>query len=323
MRDKIFSIIGNPFLRYIIHRIALLVPVILGVSFIVFFILSVSPNDPAYNILGKYATEAEVADFHAKHGLDQPMIAQYFNFVKGLVTLDMGNSFRSDTSVFNEIIQRFPATLILTVWSMIIAVIIAIPAGIVSATRQYSLFDNGAMVMALIGISIPNFWLGLMLILLFAVELGWLPSFYVQGSLLSYILPAVVLGTALAATTARMTRSSMLEVLRQDYITTARAKGLPEKLIIRRHALRNALIPVITVIGLQFGQILGGSAVTERVFAWPGLGSRIIAAQNDFDYPLILGGVVYIAIVVSIINLLVDLLYAVIDPQVRSQFGKK
>ncbi len=312
----------NMFVRYVVRRILLLIPVIFGVVFIVFFILSVSPNDPAANILGEYASTEEIQEFRAKYGLDKPMLEQYLSFMKGLVTFDLGESYRGNVDVLEEILLRFPATLILTIISMIVAVIIAVPAGIISAAKQYSIFDNVSMITALLGISIPNFWLGLMMILFFSVKLEWLPSLYQMGNLKSYIMPAIVLGTALAASTARMTRSSMLEVIRQDYMTTARAKGLPEKTVILKHALKNALIPIITVVGLQFAGMLGGSAVTEKVFAWPGLGSRIIDAQNDFDIPLILTGVVYIAITISIINLLVDLLYAVVDPKIRSQYKK-
>lgn len=310
----------NLLLRYIIKRLLMLIPVILGVVFIVFFILSISPNDPAANILGEYASKDEIISFRSKYGLDKPFIVQYLNFLKGLVTFNLGESFRGNVKVFDEIILRFPATLTLTIISMIVAVIIAIPAGIISAAKQYSAFDNISMVTALLGISIPNFWLGLMLILFFSVKLQWLPSIYQMGNLRSYIMPAIVLGTALSASTARMTRSSMLEVIRQDYMTTARSKGLPEKTVILKHALKNALIPIITVVGLQFAGMLGGSAITEKVFAWPGLGSRIIDAQNDFDIPLILGGVVYIAIVISVVNLIVDLLYAVVDPKIRSRY---
>lgn len=307
-------------LHYIIKRLLMLMPVILGVVFIVFFILSISPNDPAANILGEYASKDEILSFRAKYGLDKSFIVQYFSFLKGLVTFNLGESFRGNVKVFDEIMLRFPATLTLTVISMIVAVIIAIPAGIISAAKQYSAFDNVSMITALLGISIPNFWLGLMLILFFSVKLQWLPSIYQMGNLRSYIMPAIVLGTALSASTARMTRSSMLEVIRQDYMTTARSKGLPEKTVILRHALKNALIPIITVVGLQFAGMLGGSAITEKVFAWPGLGSRIIDAQNDFDIPLILGGVVYIALVISVVNLIVDLLYAVVDPKIRSKY---
>lgn len=310
----------NLLLRYIIKRLLMLIPVILGVVFIVFFILSISPNDPAANILGEYASKDEIISFRSKYGLDKPFLIQYLSFLKGLITFNLGESFRGNVKVFDEIMLRFPATLTLTIISMIVAVIIAIPAGIISAAKQYSAFDNISMVTALLGISIPNFWLGLMLILFFSVKLQWLPSIYQMGNLRSYIMPAIVLGTALSASTARMTRSSMLEVIRQDYMTTARSKGLPEKTVILRHALKNALIPIITVVGLQFAGMLGGSAITEKVFAWPGLGSRIIDAQNDFDIPLILGGVVYIALVISIVNLIVDLLYAVVDPKIRSKY---
>lgn len=315
---------NNPLLKYIIKRILLLIPVIFGVSFLIFFIFYLSPNDPATNILGDFATPEDIAIFRERYNLNDPMLTRFFDFIKGLVQFDLGNSYRGDIPVVDEIMLRFPATLSLTICSMFVALIIAIPAGIISATKQYSIFDNVSMVLALLGISIPNFWLGIMLISLFSVKLGWLPSLYLHGNILSYILPSIVIGTALAAATARMTRSSMLEIIRQDYITTARAKGLPEGRIIRKHALRNALIPVITIIGLQFSACLGGAAVTEKVFSWPGLGSRIIEAQMDNDIPMILGGVVYISVVISIVNLIIDILYAVIDPKILARYrGKK
>lgn len=309
--------VSNSLLNFAIKRLLWLVPVIFGVAFIVFFILSISPNDPAVNILGEYATAADISAFREKHHLEQPMLMQYVYFLKGLVTFDLGESYRGGVKVIDEIMIRFPATVILTIISMIVAVIISVPAGIISAVKQYSKFDNISMIIALLGISIPNFWLGLMMIIGFSVKLGWLPSLYVHGNMLSYIMPAIVLGTGLSASTARMTRSSMLEVVRQDYMVTARAKGLPERIIILKHALKNALIPVITVIGLQFAGMLGGAAVTEKVFSWPGLGSRIIDAQSDFDIPLILGGVVYIAIAISVVNLIVDILYGIIDPKLK------
>lgn len=310
-------------MNYIIKRILMLIPVILGVSFVIFFIFYVSPNDPATNILGEYATDADIMAFRNEYGLNEPMLKRYMDFILGLVKFDLGTSYRGDVSVVKEIMLRFPATLSLTLCSMLVALIIAIPAGIISATKQYSIFDNVSMVFALLGISIPNFWLGIMLISVFSVKLKILPSLYLHGNFLSYILPSIVIGTMLAAATARMTRSSMLEIIRQDYITTARAKGLPESTIVRKHALRNALIPVITIVGMQFSVCLGGAAVTEKVFSWPGLGSRIIEAQMDSDIPMILGGVVYISFIISIVNLIIDVLYAVIDPKILARYRGK
>ncbi len=308
--------------NYIFKRILSLIPVILGVTLIVFSMVYFSPNDPARNILGEYATETDVQNFNEENGLDEPFITQYFNFVKGIFTFDIGKSYVTGKDASEEIMTRFPATVTLAIWSMILAIVIAVPAGIISATKQNSLFDRGVMFSALLGISIPNFWLGIILIIIFSVNLGLLPSLYEKGNYASYIMPAVVLGTAMAAEIARMTRSSMLEVIRQDYIVTARAKGLPENKIIWKHALKNALIPVVTVVGLLFAAMLGGSASTEKVFAWPGLGTRIIEAQSNYDIPVIIGGVVYIAIIISVLNLIVDILYVVIDPQIRSKYFK-
>ncbi|MEM9423564.1 MAG: ABC transporter permease [Spirochaetota bacterium] len=310
-------------LLYIIKRLLWMIPIVLGVAFLVFLIFEISPNDPAVNILGEYATPSDIKKFHEEFGLNRPFLLRYAHFVAGLFTGDLGTSFRGAQEVADIIFTRFPATVKLTVLSLFVALLIAIPAGIISAVRQYSAFDHISMVVALLGISIPNFWLGLVLILFFSVRLEWLPSLYEQGNWLSYLMPALVLGTALSASTARMMRSSMLEVIRQDYITTARAKGLPEKQVIGKHALKNALIPVLTVVGLQFAGMLGGSAITEKVFSWPGLGAKIVDAQSDFDYPLVLGGVVYIAIVVSLVNLAIDLLYLLIEPALRAQFAKK
>ncbi len=308
--------------KYIINRIFSLIPVVLGVTLIVFSLVYFSPNDPARNILGEYATEADVENFNEENGLNESFTTQYFNILKGIFTFESNASYVTNKSASEEILKRFPATVLLAVCSMVLAIVIAVPAGIISATRQNSLFDKGVMFGALLGISIPNFWLGMMLIIVFSVNLGLLPSLYTKGDVSSYIMPTIVLGTAMAAEIARTTRSSMLEVIQEDYIVTARAKGLPENKIIWKHALKNALIPVVTVSGLLFAAMLGGSASTEKVFSWPGLGTRIIEAQSSYDIPVIIAGVVYIAIVISVINLIVDILYVVIDPQIRTKYFK-
>ncbi len=309
--------------KYIFNRILSLIPVILGVTFVVFAIVYFSPSEPARNILGEFATEEDVEKFNEEYGLNEPFLKQYTNFIIGIFTFDVGKSYVTGKDASEEIMTRFPATVILAVCSMVLAILIAVPAGIISATRQNSLFDRSVMFSALLGISIPNFWLGIMLIIVFSVNLGLLPSLYTKGDITSFIMPSVVLGTAMAAEIARMTRSSMLEVIRQDYIVTARAKGLPENQIIWKHALKNAMIPVITILGLLFAGMLGGSASTEKVFAWPGLGTRIIEAQSSYDIPVIIAGVVYIAIIISVLNLIVDILYVVIDPQIRANYTKK
>ena len=240
-------------------------------------------------------------------GLNDPFFMQYFRFVKNAIMGDFGRSYTTGREVFGEIFARFPNTLILAVIGIIISVCIGIPIGIISATRQYSFLDSFSMVIALLGVSMPVFWLGLMLILTFSVKLGWLPSGGFDG-LKSIILPAVTLGVGSAAIITRMTRSSMLEVIRQDYIRTARAKGVAEKVVINKHALKNALIPIITVVGLQFGHLLGGAVLTESVYSWPGVGRLMVDAIRQKDTPTVLAAVVFLAAAFSVVNLLVDIL---------------
>lgn len=311
-------IFNRPYAKYILERLLMLVFVIFGVTALVFTILYISPMDPSVNILGRTATKEQVLAFKQQYGLDKPYLIQLLNSFKSVITFDFGNSFVGNEPVMEGILRKFPITLKVTLASLFISVIIAIPAGIISAKKQYSAFDYSSMIIALIGISIPNFWLGLMLILLFSVNLGWLNVIY-AGDLKSLIMPAIVLGTALAASCARMTRSSVLEVIKSDYITTARAKGVKERDIVLKHALNNAIIPIITIVGLQFGGMLGGAAVTEKVFTIPGIGSHIIDKQMIPDVPVVLAGVVYIAIVISVVNLIVDILYAIFDPRIKAK----
>lgn len=315
-------IFKNPYLKYIFERILMLLLVILGVTFIVFTILYISPMDPARNILGQLATEEQVIAWKELYGLNKPYHIQLLDTFKNIFTFDFGNSYVGNEPVMEGIMRKFPVTLKVTIASLLLSIIIAIPAGIISSVKQYSAFDVTSMIVALIGISIPNFWLGLMLILTFSVKYGWLNVIYSDTDWKSLIMPAIVLGTALAASVARMTRSSMLEVIKSDYITTAKAKGLKENIIILKHALRNAIIPIITVIGLQFGGMLGGSAVTEKVFTIPGIGSHIVSKQMIPDVPVVLAGVVYIAIIISFTNLAVDILYAFFDPRIKAKLKK-
>ena len=306
--------------KFILKRLLLLVPVLLGVSLLVFAIMSFTPGDPAQLILGENAPAQAVEALREEMGLNDPFFSRYARFVGNAVTGDLGRSYTSGRDVFDEIFSRFPNTLILAALGVLIAVSIGIPVGIISATRQYSMVDSGSMLFALLGVSMPNFWLGLMLILVFAVNLGWLPSGgYSDWS--SLILPALTLGTGSAAIITRMTRSSMLEVIRQDYIRTARAKGVAENVVINRHALKNALIPIITVIGLQFGYLLGGAVLTETVFSWPGVGRMMVDAIRQKDTPTVLGTVVFLATTFSLVNLLVDLLYGFVDPRIKSQYA--
>ncbi len=308
--------------RYIAKRLLMLIPVVIGVTFLVFFILNLSPGDTAAMIAGEGADAETIEATRKDLGLDQPVIIQYGKYMWNLLHGDMGQSYKSKREVFPTLMAAFPNTAKLAFWSILVAVAIALPVGIISATRQYSAVDNVGMVVALLGVATPNFWLGLMLIILFSLNLGWLPSGG-MGGWKNYIMPAITLGTGDAALITRMTRSSMLEVVRQDYIRTARAKGVPEKKVILKHALRNALIPVVTVIGLQFGSLLGGATLTETVFAWPGVGRTIVDAIKSKDTPIVMGGIVLLTITFSVVNLLVDILYAFIDPRIKAQYKRK
>ncbi|WP_353893096.1 nickel ABC transporter permease [Proteinivorax hydrogeniformans] len=306
--------------RYIGRRLLLLIPVLLGVSFIVFSLMYIAPGCPAAISLGEQATSREIEQLKEQMGLNDPFIVQYGRFISDIaIHQDLGRSYNTNAPVVDEIIGRFPTTLTLAASGVLVAVAIGIPVGIISATKQYSLFDNVAMVFALIGVSMPNFWQGLLLILLFAVGLGVLPSSGYTTPM-HMILPAITIGTSSAAMITRMTRSSMLEVIKQDYIRTARAKGQKESVVIYKHALKNALIPVVTVVGLQFGYLLGGAVLTERVFSINGIGGLMIASISTRDYPLVQGAVLFIAVTFCIINLLVDILYAYIDPRIKSQY---
>ena len=306
--------------NYILRRLLLTIPVILGVSTLVFLFIHLIPGDPIQVMLGESAKPADVQALRRALGLDRPLSDQYLTFLKGLVTGNLGTSIHTGQPILATIVKRLPATLELTLSSMGVALLLAIPLGVISASKQYSLLDNGSMFFALLGISMPNFWLGPLLIILFSVNLGWLPVSG-RGGLTHLILPAITLGTALAAKLTRMTRSSVLEILHEDYITTARSKGLREGFVIFKHALRNALIPVITVIGIQFGALLSGALITETIFAWPGIGRLTITAIQKRDYPLVQGCVLLIAFGYVFANLFTDLAYAWADPRIR--FEKK
>lgn len=305
--------------KYIFKRILMMIPVVIGVSLLVFMVLKMTPGDPARVVAGSEADEATVAQIRTELGLDKPVLQQYVDYMAGMLHGDMGNSYTTGKPVFSEILSRMPTTFTLAFAGVLVAVLIGIPLGIISATKQYSVLDNISTLLALTGVAMPNFWLGLMLILVFALQLGWLPSGGVT-SWQGYILPAVTLGVGATANFMRTTRSSMLEVIRQDYIRTVRAKGANENRVILRHALRNALIPVITVIGLQIGTLLGGAVVNETVFSLPGVGMLMINSINKKDEPVVLGCLITFAVVFSLVNLFVDLLYAYIDPRIKSQY---
>lgn len=313
--------------KFIARRILMLIPVMLGVTFLVFFIMALRPGDPAVMILGEGATDESVAILREELGLNDPLIVRYANYMKDLLRGDMGISYKTQLPVMPQILERFPNTVLLAITSMFVALLIGIPIGIISAKKQYTLIDNTSMVFALIGVSMPNFWFGLVVVMLFSLKLRILPSSGMGvgfvGVALSLILPALTLGTGAAATVTRMTRSSMLEVIRQDYISTARAKGIKESQVTHRHMFKNALIPIITVVGLQFGYLLGGAVLTETVFSWPGLGRFMVEAIKTKDTPVVLGTVIFMSVTFSMVNLLVDILYAYVDPRVKSMYKSR
>ena len=305
--------------KYVLKRLLMLIPVILGVSFLVFFIMSLAPGDPARTILGETAPIESVMALREELGLNDPVIVRYVNYMVDLLHGDLGESYKTGQPVISEILSRFPATLTLAFWGMLFAVVLSIPIGIISATKQYSIMDRVSMVFALLGVATPNFWLGLMLIIGFSLNLKWFPSGGNDGWR-SLVLPVITLGTGCMASITRITRSSMLEVIRQDYIRTAKAKGVNKKAVIYKHALKNALIPVVTVVGLQFGSLLGCAVLTESVFSWPGVGTFLVNSIKAQDTPAVLGCVIVFCICFSIVNLVVDILYAYIDPRIKSKY---
>lgn len=310
-------------IKYIARRILLMIPVLLGVTLLVFLLLQLAPGDPAQIILGEDASQEAVEELREEMGLNDPVLVQFGRYVVNLVTKgDMGESYRSGKPVLESIMERFPTTLTLAIFSTLIMLIVGIPIGIISAVKQYSWLDNVSVAIGMVGVSMPTFWLGLMLILIFSVQLRLLPASGFYGPIY-WILPSVTIGFHAAASLMRTTRSSMLECIRQDYVRTARAKGQKEFVVTVHHVLRNAMIPIITVAGMQFGVNLGGAMVVETIFAIPGLGKFVIEAINARDYPIVQGGVLMIALSYSVVNLLVDLLYAAVDPRIKSQFGGK
>ncbi len=305
-------------LGFIIRRLLLLIPVLFGVVTLVFFLIHLIPGDPIDLMLGDYALEADREALAQQMGLNQPVHLQYLDYLRGLMVGDFGTSVHSKEPVIDEILERVPATVELMIGAMVVAIALAIPLGLIAAVRRGSWIDHTSMFFSLLGVSMPNFWLGPMLILLFAIHLDWLPV-NERGDLSNLILPAITLGTALAAILSRITRSSVIETLSADYIRTARAKGISELQIVVQHAFRNALIPIITVIGLQVGVLLSGAIITEVIFDWPGLGTLLIEGIQTRNYPLVQGCVIVIATSYVLINLLTDLSYAFVDPRVRLQ----
>jgi peptide/nickel transport system permease protein len=316
---------GGGLQGYVARRLLLAVPVLVGVSLLVFAVMHLSPGDPAAIMLGAQATREDVERLHRDLGLDRALPVQYARWMGRVLQGDLGRSIPLGREVLPEVLVRFKATLILTGGALLVALVIGVPAGIVSATRQYTWLDRLSMGIAVTGVSLPVFWTGIMLIIVFSLTLRWLPSagmFSPYGGgfgdlLWHLVMPAVTLGTASAAALARMTRSAVLEIVRQDFVRSARAKGLGERAVIGRHVLKNALNPIVTVLGIQVGTLLGGAILTETVFSWPGLGSMMVRAIQARDYPLVQGGVLLIATTFVVVNLLVDLLYAVFDPRIR------
>ncbi|MEW6622889.1 MAG: nickel ABC transporter permease [Bacillota bacterium] len=307
-------------LKYIVRRVILMLFILLCVSIVTFSMMHLVPGDPAKIIAeqryGEGVTSETVEWVRKDLGMDGAIAVQYFAWLTGVMQGDLGYSYSTDRPVWKEISSRFPATLELALAAMLVSLLISIPIGIYSAMKKYSIMDNISMFAAMLGVSMPNFWLGLLLILFFSVHLGWFPV-YGRQDVTSLVLPAVTLGTGTAAVTARLVRSSMLEVLKQDYIRTAYSKGLKEIIIIYKHALKNAFIPVVTVIGLQFGALLEGAVVVEVIFAWPGIGRLLVDAIFARNFPVIQGCVLIITIFYVMINLLIDILYVWLDPRIR------
>ena len=314
-------------LRYIGKRLLWMIPIVLGVAILVFTMMTFCPGDPAEIILGTTATEADLVAKRMELGLDDPYIVRLAKYLSDVfLHFDLGTSWITNISIGAAIAERMPRTLILAVVTLVIAFGLGIPLGIVAATNQNKWQDHLSMILALVGVAVPNFWLALLLIILFSVKLGWLPAMGIGTGLAGikyYILPAVSNCAGALANCARQTRSSMLDVIRADYITTARAKGVPERMVISRHALKNALIPIITMMGTSFGRLLGGAMIIETIFSLPGMGSYIIGAVNNRDYPIVQGGSIVLAIAFSIAMLLIDLLYAAVDPRIKAQYAAK
>jgi ABC-type dipeptide/oligopeptide/nickel transport system permease component len=302
--------------RYLARRLLLTIPVLVGVATLVFLLIHLVPGDPAQSMLGEGAAPQEVAALRSRLGLDQPLPVQFGRFISGLVRGDLGTSLRTGEPVAASIASRMPATAELAIAAMVVALLIAVPLGVAAAVWKGTFVDHSAMTLALVGISIPNFWLGPMMAILFAIRLGWLPVSG-RGTIAHLVLPSVTLGAALAAILARMTRASLLEELRELYVTASRARGASRARAVWCHAFRNSLVPVVTIVGLQFGSLLTGAIITETIFSWPGVGRLLIQSINFRDYPMVQGCILLIAITYVMINLVTDLVYGWLDPRIR------
>lgn len=308
-------------IKYVVKRLLFMIPVILALTFVVFSIMYLTPGDPTSIILGNEYSEEASMKLKAELGLDQPFFVQYVKYVWNLVRGDFGMSYITRAPVSEQLFSRFPNTFAVVIAAMVVCVGLGVPIGILSATKPNSIFSNITMVFGLLGVSMPIFWLGLLLILLFSVNLGWLPPSGLDNGFASLILPAFTLGTNYMANTMRTTRSSMMEAIRQDYVRTAQAKGVSENNVIRKHALPNALMPTITVVGMNIGALLGGVVLCETVFSIPGTGRLLVDSINKRDTPCVLGCLVLMALCVAVSNLLVDLIYAYIDPRIKEQYS--
>jgi peptide/nickel transport system permease protein len=331
-------------LRFVIRRLLLLIPILIGLSILVFLWIRALPGGPAQSLLGERATESTVREIEEQYGLDDPIHVQYFRYVENVVSGDFGTSIRSRRPVSDELGERFPATIELALTAMLFSVVLGIPLGFFAAKRYGTIFDHGSLLASLLGVSIPIFFLAILLKYIFAIQLGLLPTvgrqdvlinidhptnFYVLDAIIAgnpeafwdaiehLILPAIALGTIPLAIIARITRASVLDVQNEDYVRTARAKGLAPRTVDRRHVLRNALLPISTIIGLQMGLLLSGAVLTETVFAWPGMGTWLVEAIENRNYPVLQGGILFLAIVFVLVNLIVDLSYALINPRIR------
>ena len=308
-------------LKYVLKRIVMIIPVVLAVSFIVFFIMDFVPSDPAVTVLGDGATEQQIEYYRETHGLNDPLPVRYVRYMAGIAKGDLGTSYAQNRPVWDIFFEKFPNTFKLAIASVIVTVLLSIPLGILAAVKNNTWIDTICSTLSFVGLAMPNFWLGLLLIILFSVNLHWLPPTGAVG-FKSLILPAITCGTGNMAALTRITRSSMLDVLRQDYLRTARAKGQSEGMIITHHAFKNAQIPVVTQVGIQMSTLLGGAVLTERVFAWPGVGAFLVDSIQKSDFEVVTGFVIMLAIFVSIILLIVDVVYAFLDPRIKAQYSK-
>lgn len=309
-------------IRYVTKRLLWMIPILLGVSIVVFWLTDLVPVDPATAILGTAATQESVDALNEQLGYNLPFWQRYFNYMLDALRLDFGTSYMTKTDVLHELINRVPISATVAFGAIVVAVAIGVPIGILSAVKQYSLMDSLSSAVAMILSAAPAFWIGMLLLMGFSLKLGWFPAYF-DGSWQAYILPVMTLGLVYGATMLRFTRSSMLETIRQDYIRTARAKGIAEKKVIMKHAMHNALLPVITAAGNTFAALLGGAIVTETLFSIPGLGTFVVNAVKQKDVPVVMGGTICIALLVAIVILVVDIIYAYVDPRIKAKYTKE